>query len=66
MTDKTASPGGRKRRPRLLALGDLVLDVVVRPDEPAAAGTDVAGVLELRAGGSAAALLSRSRPELAL
>jgi sugar/nucleoside kinase (ribokinase family) len=54
MTDKTASPGGRKRRPRLLALGDLVLDVVVRPDEPAAAGTDVAGVLELRAGGSAA------------
>jgi sugar/nucleoside kinase (ribokinase family) len=42
------------RRPRLLTLGDLVLDVVARPDRPLSVGTDVSGRIELRAGGSAA------------
>lgn len=44
----------RQRRPRLACLGDLALDIVIRPDSELAAGTDVAGGIELRAGGSAA------------
>lgn len=55
MTDKPVTSARRaRRRPRLLALGDLVLDVVARPGQGLAAGTDVAGSIELRTGGSAA------------
>jgi sugar/nucleoside kinase (ribokinase family) len=41
-------------RPRLVSVGDLVLDIVVRPDRPVAGGTDVPGAITFRAGGSAA------------
>jgi ribokinase len=54
MTLKAPSSGRRRRRPRLVTLGDLVLDVVARPQEGVVAGTDVAGTIELRVGGSAA------------
>jgi sugar/nucleoside kinase (ribokinase family) len=39
---------------RLVALGDLTLDIVVRPSAPIAAGSDVGGEIGFRAGGSAA------------
>lgn len=39
--------------PRVVVVGDLVLDVVVAPDEPLARGTDVGGRVSLRQGGSA-------------
>ncbi|HUG49106.1 MAG TPA: PfkB family carbohydrate kinase [Candidatus Limnocylindria bacterium] len=39
---------------RLVALGDLVLDIVVRPSEPLLRGSDVAGEIGFRTGGSAA------------
>jgi sugar/nucleoside kinase (ribokinase family) len=51
---------GRARRagsadpPRLVALGDLLLDVAVMPARPPEVGTDVPGTLRFRAGGSAA------------
>jgi len=45
---------GRRARWRLVFLGDLTLDVVLRPDGRLAAGTDVPGHVALRAGGSAA------------
>ncbi|HVM30799.1 MAG TPA: PfkB family carbohydrate kinase [Candidatus Limnocylindrales bacterium] len=54
MTSRPPAGGRRSRRPRLLTLGDLVLDIVARTQEGVAAGTDVAGTIELRAGGSAA------------
>ena len=38
----------------LVALGDLVLDVVVAPERSVESGTDVPGTLRFRAGGSAA------------
>lgn len=41
-------------RPRLVALGDLLLDVVVVPARPIARGTDVPGSVSFRRGGSAA------------
>ncbi len=41
-------------RPRLVALGDLLLDVVVTPERPIERGTDVPGTLAFRRGGSAA------------
>lgn len=41
-------------QPRLVALGDLLLDVVVAPDRPIERGTDVPGILAFRRGGSAA------------
>ena len=41
-------------RPRLVALGDLLLDVVVAPERPIERGTDVPGTLAFRRGGSAA------------
>lgn len=50
----------RRSRPRrraawrLVFLGDLTLDVVLRPEHRMAAGTDVPGHVSLRAGGSAA------------
>jgi sugar/nucleoside kinase (ribokinase family) len=40
--------------PRVLVLGDLVLDVVLRADAPIETGTDVPGRVEIRQGGSAA------------
>jgi ribokinase len=40
--------------PRLVALGDLLLDVVITPDGPIDRGTDVPGSLAFRRGGSAA------------
>ncbi len=40
--------------PRLVALGDLLLDVVISPERPIERGTDVPGTLGFRRGGSAA------------
>jgi len=54
MADPRASRAGRRARWRLVFLGDLALDVVLRPDTPLALGTDVPGRVEFRAGGSAA------------
>ncbi|HEX5466340.1 MAG TPA: carbohydrate kinase family protein [Candidatus Limnocylindrales bacterium] len=45
---------GSPRPPRAVVLGDLVLDVVLSPDEPLRRGTDVSGRVQLRQGGSAA------------
>lgn len=42
------------RRPRLVAVGDLVLDIVVRPQRGLVGGSDVGGTIGFRAGGSAA------------
>lgn len=42
------------RRPRLLTIGDLMLDVVVRAEEAIDEGTDVPGAIRFRVGGSAA------------
>ena len=43
-----------QQQPRLVALGDLLLDVVVTPQRPLERGTDVPGSLVFRRGGSAA------------
>jgi ribokinase len=42
------------RRPRVVVVGDLVVDVVIAPSRDVEAGTDVPGRVVLRAGGSAA------------
>ena len=42
------------RQPRLVVLGDLLLDVVVTPERPVERGTDVPGRISFRRGGSAA------------
>jgi sugar/nucleoside kinase (ribokinase family) len=42
------------QRPRLVTIGDLTLDIVVRPEAAAEAGTDVPASIRFRAGGSAA------------
>jgi sugar/nucleoside kinase (ribokinase family) len=53
-------PGRRRgraasaRRPRIVVLGDLMLDVVLTPARPLLTGTDVPGHVALRQGGSAA------------
>ncbi len=49
-------PARRSRRfvPRVVVLGDLMLDVVLAPDDALVAGTDVPGRVTLRQGGSAA------------
>ena len=44
----------RGLRPRLVTIGDLTLDVVVRPAGDAESGTDVPAQISFRAGGSAA------------
>src|SRR3989442_446729 len=44
----------RATGPKVVVLGDLVLDVVLKPERPLAHGTDVPGRVVLRAGGSAA------------
>jgi sugar/nucleoside kinase (ribokinase family) len=41
-------------KPRVLVLGDLVLDVVLAPEQPIEAGTDVPGTVGIRQGGSGA------------
>src|SRR5919206_906213 len=45
---------GRSARPRVLVLGDLVLDVVLVAAKNVETGTDVPGRVEIRQGGSAA------------
>jgi sugar/nucleoside kinase (ribokinase family) len=52
-------PAARVRRagprpPRVVVVGDLVLDTVLAPTRPMESGTDVPGVVALRQGGSAA------------
>lgn len=41
------------KKPRLVSIGDLMLDVVVRAETPTEAGTDVPGSVGFRLGGSA-------------
>jgi sugar/nucleoside kinase (ribokinase family) len=49
------SPRLRSRRPpSFVVVGDLLLDVVIRPDRPVVTATDVPGAVRLRQGGSAA------------
>lgn len=43
----------RSRRPSVLVLGDLVVDVVLAPGRPLETGSDVPGTVALRQGGSA-------------
>jgi len=52
----TAAPTSpvRPAPPRVLVLGDLVLDVVLHASTPIETGTDVPGRVEIRLGGSAA------------
>jgi ribokinase len=45
---------GPSRKPRVLVVGDLVLDVVLVAARPVESGTDVPGRVEIRQGGSAA------------
>lgn len=47
-------PSVSPTQPRLVALGDLLLDVVVAPERPIERGTDVPGRVSFRRGGSAA------------
>ncbi|MGH2476540.1 MAG: carbohydrate kinase family protein [Candidatus Limnocylindrales bacterium] len=47
-------PTLRPRRPRIVVLGDLMLDVVLAPDRALERGTDVPGRVSLVQGGSAA------------
>lgn len=49
-----AAGAGRPGPPRIVVLGDLVLDVAVAPARPLEAGTDVAGRVAFVQGGSAA------------
>jgi sugar/nucleoside kinase (ribokinase family) len=46
--------GGRQDRPLVCALGDLLLDVIVRLERPLAAGSDVPAETHVGAGGQAA------------
>jgi sugar/nucleoside kinase (ribokinase family) len=50
---RRSRPAG-SRPPRIVVLGDLMLDVVLAPARPLATGTDVPGRVMLRQGGSAA------------
>ena len=43
-----------QQQPSLVALGDVLLDVVVEPSRPIEIGTDVPGRVTMRRGGSAA------------
>jgi len=49
-----AAEAMNRNQPRLVALGDLLLDVVISPERPIERGTDVPGTLAFRRGGSAA------------
>jgi sugar/nucleoside kinase (ribokinase family) len=46
-------PAGAPAAPRLVTLGDLLLDIVVRPERAPEAATDVPGTIAFRVGGSA-------------
>jgi sugar/nucleoside kinase (ribokinase family) len=50
----SARPTRKARRRGVVVLGDLVLDVVLAPNGPLLAGTDVPGRVAIRQGGSAA------------
>ena len=50
----TAKVDDRQAPPRVLVLGDLMLDVVLAAARPVESGTDVPGRVEIRQGGSAA------------
>jgi ribokinase len=55
-SDPRRPPGSQRRRvvrPRVVVVGDLVLDVVLAPDRDLQRGTDVTGSIQLRQGGSA-------------
>ncbi|MEO8273896.1 MAG: PfkB family carbohydrate kinase [Chloroflexota bacterium] len=54
MTAPASTSQVRTKPPRVLVLGDLVLDVVLRAAAPIETGTDVPGRVEIRQGGSAA------------
>lgn len=54
MTAPAPTSPVRSAPPRVLVLGDLVLDVVLRASAPIETGTDVPGRVEIRQGGSAA------------
>ena len=54
MTAPAPTSPVRPAPPRVLVLGDLVLDVVLRASAPIESGTDVPGRVEIRQGGSAA------------
>lgn len=54
MTAPAPTSPVRPTTPRVLVLGDLVLDVVLRASAPIESGTDVPGRVEIRQGGSAA------------
>jgi sugar/nucleoside kinase (ribokinase family) len=54
VTAPAATSPVRPTPPRVLVLGDLVLDVVLRASTPIEPGTDVPGRVEIRLGGSAA------------
>ena len=54
MTASATTSPVRTKPPRVLVLGDLVLDVVLRASAPIETGTDVPGRVEIRQGGSAA------------
>jgi sugar/nucleoside kinase (ribokinase family) len=50
----TLRPSAPTRAPSIVVLGDLAMDVVLAPERPIEAGTDVSGRVSLRQGGSAA------------
>src|SRR5690349_14966198 len=54
MASATLASPVRTAPPRVLVLGDLVLDVVLQASAPIESGTDVPGRVEIRQGGSAA------------
>ena len=53
-TGRPARPRDRRPRPSIVALGDLVVDIVASAGEPLARASDAAGTIVFRQGGSAA------------
>ena len=54
---RSPAPRGRprrRRRPHVVVLGDLILDIAAQLGRPVAAGSDTPGVIRFRQGGSAA------------
>jgi ribokinase len=51
---RPSRPRRSSSRPRIVVLGDLIVDVVLRPDRPLENGSDVPGRVALTQGGSAA------------
>lgn len=54
MRPRALRPAVPELAPRLVALGDLLLDIVIAPGRPVERGTDVPGAVNFRRGGSAA------------